>query len=270
MNVSLRPLALLVLASIAPSARAAEVSIDDITIPVGTQSVDVPVILTPTSAGEMIGAMNIFFGAGTAADAIPILNTGTEFDGSIWDSGSFFGVPGTPVAHSAQSAVAMLNPLEIVPDGIAITYTLDTSDLPGGTYLLDPNLLSGGVGTDARDRDMVLLDLTFVTGTLRVQTMQFLTGDYNGNGAVEQADLDLVLLHWGEPGIPNGWVNDLPVGNIDQNELDGVLLHWGMMANQMAAAGVPEPSTVCLAGMLVAFASIRVLAAWRMRAARNR
>jgi hypothetical protein len=70
-------------------------------------------------------------------------------------------------------------------------------------------------------------------------------GDYNNNGFVEQADLDLVLLNWGAGGTPPpaGWVNFLPEGNIDQAELDGVLLNWGNSAGQgLAAAPVPEPS----------------------------
>jgi hypothetical protein len=73
-------------------------------------------------------------------------------------------------------------------------------------------------------------------------------GDYNGNGTVEQADLDLVLLNWGLPGVPAGWTNDLPEGNIDQAELDGVLLNWGNMQalGSGGGAGVPEPSTLLL------------------------
>jgi hypothetical protein len=71
-------------------------------------------------------------------------------------------------------------------------------------------------------------------------------GDYNNNGTVEQADLDLVLLNWGnaaEP-PPEGWVNDLPLGSIDQAELDGVLLNWGNMVAE--SASVPEPNTTAL------------------------
>jgi hypothetical protein len=70
-------------------------------------------------------------------------------------------------------------------------------------------------------------------------------GDYNGNGTVEQADLDLVLLNWGQPGVPEGWVNNLPEGNIDQAELDGVLLNWGN-TGAVGAGSVPEPSTWAL------------------------
>jgi glucose/arabinose dehydrogenase len=73
-----------------------------------------------------------------------------------------------------------------------------------------------------------------------------LVGDYNGNGLVEQGDLDLVLLHWGLSAAerPPTWVLDLPFGTIDQDELDGVLLNWG--ASLAAATAVPEPGTAFL------------------------
>jgi hypothetical protein len=79
-------------------------------------------------------------------------------------------------------------------------------------------------------------------------------GDYNGNGTVEQADLDLVLLNWGTGGVPGGWVNDLPEGNIDQAELDGVLLNWGNMAAAgLGGSPVPEPASGIL---IVLFACV--------------
>jgi hypothetical protein len=77
-----------------------------------------------------------------------------------------------------------------------------------------------------------------------------LVGDYNNNGTVEQGDLDLVLLNWGNPATPapDGWISSLPAGTIDQAELDGVLLHWGNSAGQVGRAGaVPEPATILTA-----------------------
>lgn len=90
-------------------------------------------------------------------------------------------------------------------------------------------------------------------------------GDYNNNGQVEQGDLDLVLLNWGQAGVPAGWTNDLPEGNIDQAELDGVLLNWGNMAaaGLGAAAGVPEPSTWLLGICAILAACISRLAQGR-------
>jgi hypothetical protein len=101
--------------------------------------------------------------------------------------------------------------------------------------------------------------------TLEVMGMSsVLAGDYNGNGTVEQADLDLVLLNWGDDGTtpPQGWVNDLPDGTIDQAELDGVLLNWGSMAGLGGASSVPEPTTLLLLAVLVAVVAARRRAAW--------
>jgi glucose/arabinose dehydrogenase len=75
----------------------------------------------------------------------------------------------------------------------------------------------------------------------RIYRVRFepLAGDYNGNGTVEQADLDLVLLAWGQPAenSPPGWIHNLPSGAIDQAELDAVLLNWGATSDARSAAG---------------------------------
>jgi hypothetical protein len=76
--------------------------------------------------------------------------------------------------------------------------------------------------------------------------MPDLAGDYNGNGRVEQADLDLVLLNWGTS-LAQPWVD----GTVDQAELDSVLLNWGNEAALGASAGVPEPATWLLAAVLL-------------------
>jgi hypothetical protein len=95
-----------------------------------------------------------------------------------------------------------------------------------------------------------------------------LPGDYNNNGLVEQADLDLVLGNWGKSAtaVPSTWTNDLPIGTVDQAELDGVLTNWGAQIAAAATAlastaGVPEPATWLL-GLTVAVSGA-VLAATR-------
>jgi hypothetical protein len=79
-----------------------------------------------------------------------------------------------------------------------------------------------------------------------------LQGDYNNGRRVEQGDLDLVLLNWGNSAIPapSGWTNDLPVGVIDQQELDKVLLGWGRIR---AGRSIPEPDSKGLAVLLLCF-----------------
>ena len=76
-----------------------------------------------------------------------------------------------------------------------------------------------------------------------------LIGDYSGDGAVGQADLNTVLLEWGtanffgdEAALPEGGPFD---GNLSQNELNGVLLNWGNTAEATGSA-VPEPATAGL------------------------
>jgi hypothetical protein len=66
-------------------------------------------------------------------------------------------------------------------------------------------------------------------------------GDYNGNGQVEQGDLDLVLLHWGQDAanVPSTWTGQPPSGRVDQNELDAVLRNWGTFS---AATGAIAPA----------------------------
>ena len=83
-----------------------------------------------------------------------------------------------------------------------------------------------------------------------------LEGDYDGNGFVSQADLDLVLLNWGDSSLPSGFEEgNIPGGApfdalISQNELDGVLLNWGNGTPPAPAiAAVPEPATAALAGL---------------------
>ncbi len=78
-------------------------------------------------------------------------------------------------------------------------------------------------------------------------TVAALVGDYNGNGQVEQGDLDLVLQNWGtgtfagdETALVGGGPFD---GAVDQNELDGVLQNWGASsAPSWPSAAVPEPA----------------------------
>ena len=83
-------------------------------------------------------------------------------------------------------------------------------------------------------------------GSLNLIQVSGLMGDYNNDGFVSQADLDLVLLNWGDDVTPDGWVEATPFdGLMSQNELDAVLLNWG--AGDPPAPGVvPEPAAVGL------------------------
>jgi hypothetical protein len=97
-----------------------------------------------------------------------------------------------------------------------------------------------------------------------------LPGDYTASGIVEQADLDLVLLNWGNAfsDVPAAWVSQRPTSdNVDQSELDSVLLHWGATSPVGAAsivAAIPEPSSL----WLVCFAALGLVGCgWSRRRA---
>ncbi|MEM7624921.1 MAG: PEP-CTERM sorting domain-containing protein [Planctomycetota bacterium] len=78
-----------------------------------------------------------------------------------------------------------------------------------------------------------------------------LAGDHNGDGFVSQADLDLVLLNWGDDTVPDGWAGGVSAfdGAISQNELDDVLLNWGD-GTRPASSAIPEPSTLAVTALL--------------------
>jgi len=71
-----------------------------------------------------------------------------------------------------------------------------------------------------------------------------LAGDYNADGFVSQADLDLVLLNWGNATLPVGWsaTDQFDNQQISQNELDSVLLNWGDGSPPLLTA-IPEPAS---------------------------
>jgi hypothetical protein len=90
-----------------------------------------------------------------------------------------------------------------------------------------------------------------------------LPGDYDASGNVDQADLDLALLHWGQDAAtpPAGWVTNLPMGLVDQAELDGVLLNWGNQLEAFDVESAPEPSSLLLVAVgAVAAVAVRVAA----------
>ncbi|MEM7575957.1 MAG: choice-of-anchor tandem repeat NxxGxxAF-containing protein [Planctomycetota bacterium] len=72
-----------------------------------------------------------------------------------------------------------------------------------------------------------------------------LAGDYNGNGQVEQGDLNLVLNNWGSPRPFAPQTDPFATANVDQEELNRVLNHWGnQSAPNFAGFAVPEPTAL--------------------------
>ncbi|QDT67872.1 hypothetical protein MalM25_07800 [Planctomycetes bacterium MalM25] len=83
-------------------------------------------------------------------------------------------------------------------------------------------------------------------------TVDLLPGDFDGNGAVGDGDLTLLLSNWGNdvPPVPAGWTGAQPTApGVGDDELTALLGSWGASAGSSAFA-VPEPTALTL----VAFA----------------
>lgn len=94
----------------------------------------------------------------------------------------------------------------------------------------------------------VLVDLLAHSVTLEVVESQILAGDFSGNGAVENADLTLLLNSWAEavPPTPMEWIGSpLTAPAVDNDELTALLNNWGVTSGTggQAASAVPEPAT---------------------------
>ncbi|MEM9752766.1 MAG: DUF5060 domain-containing protein [Planctomycetota bacterium] len=134
-------------------------------------------------------------------------------------------------------------------------FTLRWFDPKAGVFVGEASEITGGgwsaIGASPRGKlntdDWVIL----------IEVVSDLAlGDYNGNGQVEQGDLNLVLNNWGRDTraglIPAGWVNtsDL-LGVVDQGELNVVLNNWGSSASpDFGNASVPEPMGVASVSVL--------------------
>ncbi|MEO1497260.1 MAG: PEP-CTERM sorting domain-containing protein [Planctomycetota bacterium] len=81
-------------------------------------------------------------------------------------------------------------------------------------------------------------------------------GDFNTDGAIDNADLNLLLNNWGEETVDPDWTAALtpPVNN---DELNALLNGWGFGTG----AAVPEPGT----GVLIGLAATFVVGAGRRR-----
>ena len=66
-------------------------------------------------------------------------------------------------------------------------------------------------------------------------------GDFNADGRVDNADLNLLLNNWGQTEVSAAWVNNLD-GAVDNEELNALLNSWGFGTS----LAVPEPSAVVL------------------------
>ncbi|MEM7627547.1 MAG: hypothetical protein AAF333_18275 [Planctomycetota bacterium] len=144
--------------------------------------------------------------------------------------------------------------------GTASFFAGSYADFLLGAGSTDPAANLGAFGQDEVGNTFwAVLDHASIFTLGELLAIDTLTGDYNGDGFVSQADLNLVLLNWGQNVLPPGFDQTAIDGGgpfdglISQNELNGVLLNWGN--GNPPSVAVPEPGASALmlglAGALV-------------------
>ncbi len=128
---------------------------------------------------------------------------------------------------------------------------IDQTDLDLLNLVVAGDLLANSTRWDLDGSgDIDAGDVAFLESLLGIGSA--LAGDYNGNGSVEQGDLDLVLNNWGGPRTAGFVANadGFATANVDQEELDRVLNNWGSTSGPgLSGVSVPEPATLALVGV---------------------
>jgi hypothetical protein len=109
---------------------------------------------------------------------------------------------------------------------------------------------AGGFGFD--DGNVMRIDNVLIE---TIEGGGGLAGDFNGNNAVENADLTLLLNNWAQPAtpVPAGWTGtpQPTAPAIDNDELTALLNNWGQTLPG-SGSNVPEPAAWLL-GLVATF-----------------
>jgi hypothetical protein len=154
--------------------------------------------------------------------------------------GNLFGSTLLPANGPAMDIGSAIN-----PDAIT-----DETDVIFEYHIAGGNTVTGGV----------------VFGAAAAAT---LPGDFSGNGAVENADLTLLLNNWAQPAspVPVGWVGtpQPTAPAINNDELTALLNNWGQsvgggsaLSSPATPTSIPEPGTGTIGSALaIALAGYR-------------
>lgn len=208
---------------------AGEINIGDVFLVDGTASVDL-MGGTISSVDDVRirsdGAINVSGGSLLTLDEID-LGDGSDPGGTLSVTGGLvrgdrfsFG-PGGSISLDDTGLLQVVNAQESVTDVEAL--------ITGGTITSSSDLSVSVVSVDGVDYTQVAV----VAGGV--------PGDFNGDGRVDNGDLNLLLGSWGASTVPGDWVNGF-VAPVDNGELNALLGGWGFGV----PAATPEPTGVLL------------------------
>lgn len=156
------------------------------------------------------------------------------------------GTDGGRVAMLWTEDTGMVKLSELLGDAIPVGWQLTSAT----DISAEGTIIAGQAMNPEGFLEGFVANLEGIVGGLKV-------GDYNGDGEVGQADLDLVLLNWGDKVKPSSWLAPSQlVGFVNQNELDGVLLNWGGGTSPNLSA-IPEPTALATAALLASGTAFR-------------
>lgn len=85
-----------------------------------------------------------------------------------------------------------------------------------------------------------------------VAAVSAIEGDFNGDGMVDNGDLNLLLSNWGAGSVPGEWVNGF-TAPVDNGELNALLGNWGAGTS----SAIPEPASLTLVAFVAACGRLR-------------
>ena len=198
---------------------------------------------------QLFNQAEVFGGDITITDGAALIVTGAA---TIYNNLTF--TPDATLQPDANATLTVAGTLEL---GGALDLVLIANDAPAP---YTPHTLLDGQSTRTGRFSQVLginlgnglgLAITYAGNDVIIQSA--LRGDANLNGQVEQGDLDMVLLNWGET-LGVSWATGDLTGNgqVEQADLDLILQQWGTLAAPNFTTAVPEPAAAALLALILA------------------
>ncbi|TWT48290.1 PEP-CTERM sorting domain-containing protein [Botrimarina hoheduenensis] len=171
------------------------------------------------------------------------------------------------IGDTAEGDLLIYNDSNVSTTDQAFADVIKIIDTDGNNVEANFNLIGGGSALDIGN-GAGIYDFSYdaASGTLAVldffnrnvfifevgAVVEPVQGDFNGDGKVDNGDLNLLLGNWGSATVPGTWVNGF-TAPVDNGELNALLGNWGFGVG----VAVPEPASALLLGLAAAAVTAR-------------